>query len=201
MRRKTFDGLLTVGGLAIAVVLLVAGGLLTWANTFVNHQVRTQLSQQQIYFPPKGNAALAPKEIGPYLNKYAGKQLLTGSEAAAYANHFIAVHLQEIGGGKTYSQLSTEAQANPNDAALQAKVATVFKGTTLRGLLLNAYAFATMGTIAGIAATVSFIGAGLLLVLAALGFWHLRRTPRDQELGRSSQPPFGADSPAPAEAI
>ena len=83
MRRKTFDALLSVGGLAIAVVLLVAGGLLTWANTFVNHQVRTQLAQQQIYFPPKGNAALAPKEIGPYLNKYAGKQLLTGAQAAA----------------------------------------------------------------------------------------------------------------------
>ena len=197
MRRKTFDALLSVGGLAIAVVLLVAGGLLTWANTFVSHEVRTQLAQQQIYFPPEGNAALAPKEIGPYLNKYAGKQLLTGAEAAAYANHFIAVHLKEIGGGKTYSQLSAEALANPKDAALQAKVATVFKGTTLRGLLLNAYAFATMGTIAGIAAIVSFAAAGVLLLLAALGFWHLRRTPSDKEV----LPNLGAAAPAPAEAI
>jgi hypothetical protein len=197
MRRKTFDALLTAGGLAIAVVLLVAGGLLTWANTFVNHQVRTQLSQQQIYFPPKGNAALAPKEIGPFLNKYAGKQLLTGAEAAAYANHFIAVHLNEIGGGKTYSQLSAEALAKPNDAKLQGQVAAVFKGTTLRGLLLNAYAFATIGAIAGIAAIVSFAAAGLLLVLAGLGYWHLRRTPRDAEV----LPKLGAGSPAPAEVI
>ena len=197
MRRKTFDALLSVGGLAIAVVLLVAGGLLTWANTFVSHEVRTQLAQQQIYFPPKGNEALAPKEIGPFLNKYAGKQLLTGTQAAAYANHFIAVHLQEIGGGKTYSQLSAEALANPKDAALQAKVATVFKGTTLRGLLLNAYAFATMGTIAGIAAIVSFAAAGVLLLLAALGFWHLRRTPSDKEV----LPNLGASAPAPSEAI
>jgi hypothetical protein len=197
MRRKTFDALLTIGGIAIAVVLLVAGGLLTWANSFVKHEVRTQLAQQQIYFPPKGNAALAPKEIGPYLNKYAGKQLLTGAEAAAYANHFIAIHLNEIGGGKTYSQLSTEAIAKPNDAKLQAQVATVFKGTTLRGLLLNAYAFATMGTIAGIAAIVSFSAAGVLLILAGLGFWHLRRTPRDAEV----LPKLGAKTPAPVEAI
>jgi hypothetical protein len=197
MRRKTFDALLTSAGVAIAVVLLVAGGLLTWASTFVSHQVRTQLSQQQIFFPPKGSAALAPAAIGPYLNKYAGKQLLTGGEASAYANHFIAVHLNEIGGGKTYSQLSTEAQAQPNNAKLAAQVETVFKGNTLRGLLLNAYAFATIGTIAGIAAVVSFIGGGLLLVLAALGFWHLRRTPRDAELLAG----LGAHTPAIPEVV
>jgi len=42
----------------------------------------------------------------------------------------------------------------------------------LRGLVLNAYAFGTMGTIAGI---VSFIGAAVLLVLALLGCRHRRR--------------------------
>lgn len=182
MRRKTFDALLTVGGLAIAIVLLVAGGLLSWANSYVKDQVHTQLAQQQIFFPPKGSEALAPKEIGPYLNKYAGQQLVTGDQANAYANHFIAVHLNEIAGGKTYSQLSAAAQANPKDEKLAGQVATVFKGTTLRGLLLNAYAFATMGTIAGIAAIVSFIGAGILLLLSALGFWHLRRTPAAAEV-------------------
>ena len=197
MRRKTFDALLTVGGLAIAVVLLVAGGLLTWANSYVKSEVHTQLAQQQIYFPPKGSPALASKEIGPYLNKYAGQQLLTGDQANAWANHFIAVHLQEIGGGKTYSQLSTEAQANPKDTKLAAQVDTVFRGTTLRGLLLNAYAFSTIGMIAGIAAVVSFSAAGVLLILVALGFWHLRRTPRDAEV----LPKLGATTPAPAEVI
>ncbi len=182
MRRKTFDALLTVGGLAIAIILLTAGGLLSWAHSYVKDQVHTQLAQQQIFFPPKGSPALASKEIGPFLNKYAGQQLLTGAQANAYADHFINVHLQEVAGGKTYSQLSTEAQAKPNDAKLAGQVATVFKGTTLRGLLLNAYAFATMGTIAGIAAIVSFVGAGVLLMLSILGFWHLRRTPATAEV-------------------
>jgi len=191
MRRKTFDALLTFGGLAIAIVLLVGGGLLTWASTFVKNEVHTQLSQQQIFFPPKGSAALASADIGPYLNKYAGKQLLTGPQANAYADHFIAVHLKESGGGKTYAQLSTLAQKDPNNTKLAAQVATAFKGETLRGLLLNAYAFATMGTIAGIAAVVCFVGAGGLLILSLLGFLHLRRTPRDVEL----LPGLGASKP------
>ncbi len=182
MRRKTFDALLTAAGLAVAIVLLVAGGLLTWANSFIGDQVRTQLAQQEIFFPPKGSEALAPKDVGPYLNKYAGQQLLTGPQAKAYADHFIAVHLKEAGGGKTYAQLSTAAQANPDDTKLAAQVDTLFKGNTLRGLLLNAYAFATMGMIAGIAAWVSFIGAAVMFILAALGYWHLRRTAAEREV-------------------
>ncbi|MCW2778831.1 MAG: hypothetical protein JWN17_2576, partial [Frankiales bacterium] len=39
MRRKTFDALLTAGGLVLAAVLLIAGGLLTWGSHFVADQV------------------------------------------------------------------------------------------------------------------------------------------------------------------
>lgn len=182
MRRKTFDALLTTGGLLIAVVLLVAGGLLTWAHSFVNDQVKTQLSQQQIFFPKAGDKAISDPKIKPYLTKYAGQQLTTGAQAEAYADHFIAVHLEGIGGGKTYAQLSSQAQANPSDTKLAATVNTMFKGETLRGLLLNGYAFWKMGQIASIAAVASFIGAGVLFLLAILGFWHLRRTDPDAEV-------------------
>ncbi len=181
MRRRTFDALLATAGLILATVLVAAGGLLTWAHSFVSDQVTTQLSAQQIYFPPKGDAT-ASKEIGPYLNQYAGQQLTTGVQAKAYADHFIAVHLEEMTGGQTYAQLSSKAMANPDDAKLQGLVATVFKGETLRGLLLNAYAFSTMGTIALYGAIASFIGAGLMLVLSLLGFAHVRRVPESQEV-------------------
>ncbi len=175
MNRKTLDRLLAGGGMLVAAVLLVAGGLLTWAHNFVGNQVHTQLSQQKIFFPPKGSDALASPEIGPYLNKYAGEQLLTGAQAKAYADHFIKVHLDEMTGGQTYAQLSSKAQQNPSDTKLAGQVQTVFRGETLRGLLLNAYAFDTMGTIAGIAAIAAFIGAAAMAALSFLGFAHARK--------------------------
>jgi hypothetical protein len=175
MRRKTLDTLLTAGGLVVAIVLIVAGGLLLWGHQFVSSQVHNQLSQQQVFFPAKGSAAISDPAIAPYLDKYAGQQLLTGQQAEAYADHFIAVHLTKIGGGQTYAQLSTKAQAAPNDTVLAAQVQTVFRGETLRGLLLNAYAFGKMAQIALYAAIAAFAGAILMLILAALGFLHLRR--------------------------
>ena len=182
MRRRTFDALMTIAGLVLAAVLVVAGGLLAWAHTFVSDQVTTQLSAQQIYFPKVGSDSISNPEIKPYLSQYAGQQLTTGPQAKAYADHYIAVHLQEMTGGQTYAQLSAKAMANPNDQKLAGLVATVFKGETLRGLLLNAYAFGQMGTIALYGAIASFVGAGLMLVLSLLGLMHLRRVPAEREV-------------------
>lgn len=182
MRRRTFDALLTTGGLLVAAVLLVAGFLMTWAHNFVNDQVTNQLSSQQIYFPTAGSQALANDQIKPYLEQYAGQQLTTGSQAEAYANHFIAVHIAEMAGGKTYAQLSAQSLANPSDTKLAGLVATVFRGETLRGLLLNAYAFWKMGQIALYAAMVAYVGAALMLLLSVAGYAHLRKVPSGREL-------------------
>jgi len=176
MQRKALDRLVSWIGLSLAALLVVAGGLLGWAHTFVGDEVHSQLSAQQIYFPAKGSPAIAAPEFQA-VRKYAGEQLTTGAQAKAYADHFIANHLKEIGGGKTYAQLSAQAQANPSDTKLAGTVQTMFRGETLRGLLLNAYAFDTMGTIAGIAAIAAFLAAGVMLILGALGLWHSRRTP------------------------
>lgn len=182
MRRRTFDIILSSVGAVLTVVLLAAGGLLMWGYSFANSNVHDQLAAQQIYFPQKGSSALASPEIGPYLNKYAGQQLTTGAQAEAYADHFIAVHLKEVAGGKTYAQISSQAQANPNDAQLQAQVNTLFKGETLRGMLLNAYAFWKLGQIALYSAIISFAGAAVMLVLTILGFMHLRRVDPGSEV-------------------
>ena len=182
MGRRTFDTIAAAAGLLAAVVLLSAGVLLVWAHSFVSNEVKTQLSAQKIFFPKAGDPQLKEPAIGPYISQYAGQQLTTGAQAKAYADHFIGVHLKGVGGGKTYSELSGQAQANPNDQALAGKVATMFKGETLRGLLLNAYAFDTMGRVALYAAFASFLGAAVFLLLAILGFAHSGRVGADDEV-------------------
>jgi predicted Zn-dependent protease len=165
-----------VAGLVLVVVLAAAGGLLLWGHNFADSQVTTQLSAQKIVFPTTGNAefkALPPADQAA-MGQYAGQQLTTGAQAKVYADNFIAFHLSKMGG--TYSQLSAQSLAQPSNAKLAALVNTVFKGTTLRGMLLNAYAFWQMGVIALWGAIVSFIGAGLLLILSGLGFLHARWT-------------------------
>jgi hypothetical protein len=200
MKRRTFDILVSVTGLFLALTLAVAGGLALWGHTFISNQVHSQLAAQKIYFPPaaafahpKAGTEITPSMI-PSVSRYAGQQLLTGQQAEVWANDFIAVHLVEIGGGKTYAQLSAQAIAQPANTKLAAQVATVFKGETLRGLLLNAYAFGTMGTIAGIAAITAFLAAAVMLLLSGLGLYHARRTDPETEI--LTGPPARAHHPA-----
>ncbi len=174
MRRRTFDALATTVGLVLAIILLAAGGLMMWGHSFVDSQVHNQLAAQKIVFPANGSPAIKAPEFAA-MHQYAGQLMTNGAQAEVYADHFIANHLTEIGGGQTYAQLSAKALAQPNNAKLAGQVETMFKGTTLRGLLLNAYAFWKMGELAFWGAIVSFIGAGLLLILSALGYAHLRR--------------------------
>jgi hypothetical protein len=192
MKRRTFDILMAAAGLFLAVTLIAAGGLLTWAHTFIGNEVHTQLAAQQIYFPAANSKAVAAPEFAA-MRQYGGQQLTTGAQAEVYADHFIANHLKVIGGGKTYAQLSAEAIAQPKNTALAAQVATVFKGETLRGLLLNAYAFGTMGMIAGIAAIAAFIAGAVMLLLGGLGLMHARRTSPATEI----LPGHPAHTPAP----
>ena len=198
MRRKTFDLLAIIGGLVLTVVLAVAGGLLLWGHNFVSDQVHTQLAAQKIYFPPAGSAPIKalPAADAKAMTAYAGQQMTNGAQAQTYADHFIAVHLREIGGGKTYSQLATAALAQPKNAALAAQVQTIFRGETLRGLLLNAYGFWQMGQIMLIGAIVAFVAAAAMLILSLLGIAHRRHVPAGAEVfaGHTA----AAHKPAPA---
>ncbi len=181
--------LLSAGGLLVVAVLVVAGSLLTWGTRYIDSNVHNQLAAQQIYFPPtaafahpKAGTEITPSMI-PVVSQYAGQQLTTGAQAEVYADHFIAVHLSEMPYGGVYAKASAAALANPKNTAIAAEVDTIFTGTTLRGLLLEAYGFGQMGEIAGDAALASFILAGLMLVLVGFGLLHYRKVPETKELG------------------
>jgi hypothetical protein len=184
MRRRTFDAIVTAVGLALAAVLLVGGGLLAWGHSFVTHEVHTQLAAQKIFFPAKNSPEITalPKTDATAMSKYAGQQLTTGAQAETWADHFIAVHLVKIGGGQTYSQLSGKALADPKNAALAAQVETVFRGETLRGLLLNAYGYWEIGQIMLWSAFIAFAAAALMIVFSAFGMVHLRQTAPEAEV-------------------
>src|SRR5207302_1377109 len=143
MSRKVFDKLASAAGILVVVVLLIAGGLLLWGHSFVNANVHSQLAQQQVYFPPqaafahpKAGTEITPSMV-PSVSQYAGQQLLTGPQAKAYADNFIAVHLSEMPYHGVYSKISAAAMAATPGSAQATKLdglkTTSFQGTTLRG--------------------------------------------------------------------
>ncbi len=189
--RRKVDEVLIGFGLVATLVFLVAGGLLTWGSSFSSDYVHKELASQNVFFPAKADLM---KEGRDDLIGRAGDQVSTGSEAQAYAG-YIAGHLKGIGNGKTYSEIddrgaaaqvlaAQQSGASPaaiaklqaNADQLKGQRDTLFKGETLRGLLLSAYAWSTVGMIAGIAAWVLFAGAALMAILTGLGFVHLRKT-------------------------
>jgi hypothetical protein len=201
--RRNSRTLLATAGAAVAAVLLIAGGLLVWGSAYVHNTVQGQLAAQQISFPPaaafahaKAGTEITPSMI-PSVSQYAGQQLLTGQQAEAYADHFIAVHIAGMGGGKTYSQLSAESLAQPKNTALAATVSTVFKGETLRSMLLNAYGWWKVSQITYIISLVAF-GLGAVSFLGGLfGFAGLRH---DRKLAAAKAPAVEQISEAGHEA-
>ena len=170
---------LVVIGSVLFIVLTVGGGLLIWGSNFSSNMVHNQLVAQKIVFPPKGSAALSPKEF-PGLQRYAGQTVDNGPKAKAYANQFIATHLKGIGGGKTYSELSAQSLASPSNTKLAGTVQTMFRGETLRGLLLYAWGWSVVGLIAYWAGIASLLGAFAILIGLGIGYAVHRRHVHDE---------------------
>jgi hypothetical protein len=179
MRRNSH--LTAIAGFALAAILLAAGGMLLWGSAYVHNTVQGQLSAQQIFFPPK--AAFAHPKAGteitpsmiPSVSQYAGQQLVTGQQAESYADNFIGVHITNIAGGKTYAQLSAASLAQPNNTKLAGQVATVFKGESLRSMLLNAFGWWKVSQITYIASLIAFALGGLTLLASLFGLTVGRR--------------------------
>ncbi len=156
--------------IVVAIVLAVGAGFLYWGASFTRGYVHDELVAQKISFPVASSPAITslPASDRQAMTVYAGQVLDNGDKAQTYANHFIAVHLREAAGGRTYSQESALAMATPKDTALAATVQTLFRGETLRGLLLNSWGWWTVGTYALYMAIVLNVAA--LAVLGAFIF-------------------------------
>jgi len=190
MKRRTFDGIVTLVGFGLSLFLFVAAGLMNWGYSFSDSAVSGQLAAQKISIPAATGNSAEDASTTALFKANAGKLMTTGKQAQMYADHYLGFHLSRMA---TYADASTAsrtasgaAAANPSDPALQKAAAsalatldTVFKGTTLRGTLLTAYAFWEIGQIARISAGVALLGGLLLLVLSMAGWVHLRRTPED----------------------
>ena len=194
VRRRTIDKIMIGIGVVATGAFVVAGSLLAYGANFSDNYVHDELASQNISFPDAESLNGQGRED---LVKYAGEQVTTGPQAEAYAS-FINGHLEATADGQTYADLgaveraanaavteaveSDQPQAAVDELQAQADQVTeqrntLFKGETLRGLLLSAFAWSTVGMIAGIAAIGAYIAAAVMAVLVVLGFVHLRRTP------------------------
>lgn len=190
LTRRTIDKVLIGFGVVAAVVFASAGGLLTWGATFSDDYVHDELSSQRVFFPDE--AALR-SEGRDDLVGWAGEQVTTGAGAEAYAG-YIEGHLESIADGRTYAEIddrgaraaveeARESGASETEIAdlqatadeLTAQRDTLFKGETLRGLLLSSYAWSTIGRIAGIASWVAYAAGAGMAALVGAGLVHLRR--------------------------
>jgi hypothetical protein len=190
MKRKSFDKIVTAVGFGLAVFLLIAAGLLNWGASFAADSVASQLEAQEITIPAATGNAEESADVTEFFAANGDKILSNAKQAQMYADHYLGFHLSSM---PTYAAASAANRAaraalaeNPNDEALKADagaksamVETVFKGTVLRGTLLTAYAFGTLGSIAGIATFVALAGSLVMLLLSVLGFLNIRRVPED----------------------
>lgn len=202
MKRRTLDIAFSIGGLLVAGLLLVLGLVLTNQANFADDYVTEQLGEQKIEFT-KAEFLSEEEAASACLVKYAGTALDSGKKAECYANEYIALHMREsateagytdatyatLGGVqrglRTDLQAATDAgqptdeiQANL-DAVTQLRE-TMFKGDTLRGLLLTTYGFSIFGERAALAATIVYIFAALMALLSIAGLVHAFTTKKDE---------------------
>jgi hypothetical protein len=179
--------------------LLVLLGFVFKTNAdFADSYVHDQLAQQKISFTA-AEFLSDEEKASSCLIENAGTPLDSGKKAECYANDYIGMHLKGIGGGETYATIGaiqTKAKTALADATaanasnvvelkadldkITGQRESMFKGETLRGLLLTSYGFSIFGEKAALAGMLSFLGALVMLLASIAGFIHAFSTPKDK---------------------
>ena len=175
MDRSNWDKIVSGAGAVIAVVLIALGAMAIYGGNFGQQNVRDRLVPQNISFPPA--EAMTPQEKAE-IGTFAGQKVENGVQAEAFSR-YIGGHLEGINDGATYSETSGAAREEGLDpevaADLQLKADTLFKGESLRAMLLNAYGWWTVATIALWAGSAMVIAGLLMGIFSILGFRHSRK--------------------------
>ena len=198
MKRRTLDMIFSAGGIAVAILLVLLGFVFKTNADFADSYVHDQLAEQKISFTA-AEFLSDEEKTSTCLIENAGTPLDSGKKAECYANDYIGMHLKGIGGGETYATIGaiqTKAKTALADATaanasnvvelkadldkITGQRETMFKGETLRGLLLTSYGFSIFGEKAALAAMLSFLGALVMLLASVAGFIHAFSTPKDK---------------------
>ena len=198
MKRRTLDMIFSAGGIAVAILLVLLGFVFKTNADFADSYVHDQLAEQKISFTA-AEFLSDEEKTSSCLIENAGTPLDSGKKAECYANDYIGMHLKGIGGGETYATIgaiqtkaktaladATAANASNVDVLkadldkITGQRETMFKGETLRGLLLTSYGFSIFGEKAALAGMLSFLGAIVMLLASVAGFIHAFSTPKDK---------------------
>ena len=184
----------------LVLILGFVAGFAFWAAGFTHNSVTTQLAAQNITFPAANSAELTalPAVDRTAMQQYAGDVMTTGPQAEVWADNFIKIHLSAM---PSYDAASAISMANPTSTADANTVATVFKGTTLRGMLLNAYGWWTVGTYSLFAAIGLTIAAGVVLLTFVFELWRWRVEARVTSPAAVPAPAFSPLGSVPAVGI
>jgi hypothetical protein len=125
-----------------AAAMIVVGILAIVGGSYDKQVIHDQLTPQHISFPKPAT--------NPGLAAVAGQQVLTGSPAKRFAQKQIGVDLTKVAAERT----------------------TLFTGETLNGLLLNAWGWSQIGSIATLAGIILII-LGAILCLLPLANWQI----------------------------
>ena len=177
MQRKMWDQIVSGAGAVVAVVLLMLGAVAIYGGTFGQDNVRDRLAPQNVTFPPLEAMTPAEKNL---VGDFAGTKVVDGLPGLRPSRTTSA----------STSKTRTRARPTPRPALwlvqkglsekeaaeLSGMADSLFKGETLRAMLLNAYGWWTVSSLVIFAGYGLLAAGALLALLAIMGFFHARKT-------------------------
>jgi hypothetical protein len=173
--KKVVDRIFGSLGIISALILLVIGIVCLNSGRNIVSTVDNNLVAQKIYFPSVGNPAFSAT-VYPAAQQYGGQLVDNGKLAQAYANDYLGPQINLVGGGKTLSQVTAAALANPQNAGLQQLQGAMYQLVTTQGLLsTGVYGDWSQGTAVKDIGEVALVASVALILIAGAQLMQYKR--------------------------